>query len=129
MPLRLVRRPRRPHFYLRGAVLGQPVFETTRTDDAAAAAAIRDRRHAALLAEGLAARDPGQVPLKAVRDLLASAIAASAGDDARQRQLRALIDEADQALRAIEDAAARTPHTALKRKKPPAGSLPPAALA
>jgi integrase len=50
MPLRLVRFPKRsPHWYIRGSVRGQNVFETTGTDDAKAADAIRIKREAALL--------------------------------------------------------------------------------
>lgn len=50
MPLRLVRFPRRsPHWYIRGSVRGQPVFETTKTDDRQAADALRIKREAELL--------------------------------------------------------------------------------
>lgn len=50
MPLRLKRYPKRsPHWYLRGSVRGQNVFETTGTDDEEAADAIRIKREAQLL--------------------------------------------------------------------------------
>lgn len=50
MPLRLVRYPKRsPHWYVRGSVRGQAVFETTGTHDAKAADAIRIKREAELL--------------------------------------------------------------------------------
>lgn len=50
MPLKLVRfKNRSPHYYLRGAVRGQAVFETTKTSDRDAAEAIRIKREAELL--------------------------------------------------------------------------------
>jgi Phage integrase family. len=50
MPLKLVRHPRRSkHFYLRGSVRGQNVFETTGTSERSAAEAIRIRRESELL--------------------------------------------------------------------------------
>lgn len=50
MPLRLVRHPKRsPHWYLRGTVRGQNVFETTGTDDRETAEAVRIKREAQLL--------------------------------------------------------------------------------
>lgn len=50
MPLRLVRFPKRsPHWYIRGSVRGQAVFETTRTHDKDAAEALRIKREAQLL--------------------------------------------------------------------------------
>jgi integrase len=49
MPLRLIRRGRSPHYYLRGTVRGIHIFETTRTHDQKAAEAIRIRRESELL--------------------------------------------------------------------------------
>jgi integrase len=49
MPLRLVRRGRSPHYYLRGAVRGIRIFETTGTDNAKVADAIRIKREAEVL--------------------------------------------------------------------------------
>jgi integrase len=50
MPLKLVRYPKRSeHWYIRGTVRGQAVFETTGTDDKAAADALRIRRENQLL--------------------------------------------------------------------------------
>lgn len=50
MPLRIVRHKKRsPHWYIRGTVRGQAVFETTGTDESGAAEAIRIRREAELL--------------------------------------------------------------------------------
>lgn len=49
MPLKLVKRKGSDHFYLRGTVRGQAVFETTGTDDAQAAEAIRIKREGGLL--------------------------------------------------------------------------------
>lgn len=49
MPLKLVRRKASAHFYIRGTVRGQRVFETAGTDDEAAAEAVRIRRENQLL--------------------------------------------------------------------------------
>lgn len=49
MPLRLFRRKADGNFYIRGTVRGQDIYETTGTDDAAIAEAIRIRREADLL--------------------------------------------------------------------------------
>jgi len=50
MPLRLKRYPKRSeHWYIRGSVRGQPVFETTGTHDRAAAEAYRIKRESELL--------------------------------------------------------------------------------
>lgn len=50
MPLRLVRHPKRsPHWYIRGTVRGQAVFETTGTSDKPAADALRIIRESQLL--------------------------------------------------------------------------------
>lgn len=49
MPLRLKKRKGSGHYYLRGTVRGQRVFETTGTDDAQTADAIRIKRETQLL--------------------------------------------------------------------------------
>jgi integrase/recombinase XerD len=49
MPLKLVRRKGSDHIYLRGTVAGQPVFESTKTDNESIAEAIRIKREAELL--------------------------------------------------------------------------------
>lgn len=50
MPLKLVRYSKRsPHWYIRGSVRGQNVFETTGTDDAEAADAVRIKLESQLL--------------------------------------------------------------------------------
>jgi integrase len=49
MPLKLVRRKGSPQWYIRGSVRGQAAFETTGTDDRAAAEAIRIKRESQLL--------------------------------------------------------------------------------
>lgn len=49
MPLKLVRRGKSPHYYLRGSVRGISIFETTGTHEREAAEAIRIRREAELL--------------------------------------------------------------------------------
>lgn len=50
MPLKLVRYPARsPHWYIRGTVRGQDIYETTGTDDKGAADAIRIKREGTLL--------------------------------------------------------------------------------
>ena len=49
MPLKLVRRGKSPHYYLRGAVRGRSIFETTGTNDKEIADAIRIRRENELL--------------------------------------------------------------------------------
>jgi integrase len=50
MPLRIIRYPKRSqHFYLRGSVRGQNVFETTGTSERSAAEAIRIKRESELL--------------------------------------------------------------------------------
>lgn len=50
MPLRLVRYPERsPHWYMRGTVRGQSVYETTGTDDEGAADAVRIKHEGKLL--------------------------------------------------------------------------------
>lgn len=49
MPLKIVRRKGTHHFYLRGTVRGQAVFETTGTDDPATAEAIRIKHESKLL--------------------------------------------------------------------------------
>src|SRR5579883_1147561 len=49
MPLKLVRHKKSPHWYIRGTVRGQTVFETTGTGDGKAADALRIKREAQLL--------------------------------------------------------------------------------
>lgn len=49
MPLKLTRRKGSDHWYIRGTVRGQAVFETTGTDDTKAAEAIRIKRESQLL--------------------------------------------------------------------------------
>lgn len=49
MPLKLTRRKGSAHWYIRGTVRGQAVFETTGTADAKAAEAVRIRREGGLL--------------------------------------------------------------------------------
>lgn len=49
MSLRIYRRPGNPNWYLRGTVARQGVYETTGTDDKAAAEALRIRREAEIL--------------------------------------------------------------------------------
>lgn len=49
MPLKLTRRGASPYWYIRGTVRGQPLFESTGTDNEEAAEAIRIRREAELL--------------------------------------------------------------------------------
>lgn len=50
MPLRLIRYPKRsPHWYIRGTVRGEAVFETSGTDDKEAADAIRIKRESGIL--------------------------------------------------------------------------------
>ena len=53
MPLRLVKRAGSDHWYLRGTVRKQPVFESTGTDDKKAAEAIRIKREARLLEDSV----------------------------------------------------------------------------
>jgi integrase/recombinase XerD len=53
MPLRLVRRKGSDHWYLRGTVRKQAVFESTGTDDKKAAEAIRIKREALLLEDSV----------------------------------------------------------------------------
>jgi len=56
MPLRLVKRKGSDHWYMRGTVRGQRVFETTKTDDKKAAETILTKRHAQLLEESIHGR-------------------------------------------------------------------------
>lgn len=49
MPLKLTRRGASPYWYIRGTVRGQPLFESTGTDNEDAAEAIRIKREAELL--------------------------------------------------------------------------------
>jgi len=56
MPLRLVKRKGSDHWYLRGTVRKQPVFESTGTDDKRAAEAIRIKREARLLEDSVYGR-------------------------------------------------------------------------
>lgn len=49
MPLKVIKRPGSPIWYLRGTVRGQVVFETTRTDDREAAEILRIKRESELL--------------------------------------------------------------------------------
>jgi integrase len=53
MPLRLVRRPGKNNWYIRGTVQGVNVFETAGTDDEAQAEAVRAKREADLFAESV----------------------------------------------------------------------------
>jgi integrase/recombinase XerD len=53
LSLKLVKRPGSDHWYLRGTVRGQPVFETTGTDDKKSAEAIRIKREARLLKDSI----------------------------------------------------------------------------
>jgi integrase len=53
MPLRLVKRAGSDHWYVRGTVRKQPVFESTGTDDKKAAEAIRIKREARLLEDSV----------------------------------------------------------------------------
>jgi integrase/recombinase XerD len=53
MPLRLVKRKGSDHWYVRGTVRKQPVFESTGTDDKKAAEAIRIQREARLLNDSI----------------------------------------------------------------------------
>jgi hypothetical protein len=56
MPLRLVKRKGSDHWYLRGTIRKQPVFESTGTDDKKAAEAIRIKREAHLLEDSIYGR-------------------------------------------------------------------------
>ena len=56
MSLRLTRRNGSDHWYIRGTVRGQSVFETTGTDDKEAADAIRIGREARLLKDSVYGR-------------------------------------------------------------------------
>jgi hypothetical protein len=53
MPLELKRRKGSKHWYIRGTVRGQPIFETTGTHDKKAAEAIRIKREARLLDDSI----------------------------------------------------------------------------
>lgn len=56
MPLKLVRRPRSPHWIIRGTLRGIRVEESTGIGDRRAAEEIRAKREAAILAESLYGR-------------------------------------------------------------------------
>jgi integrase/recombinase XerD len=53
MPLRLVKRKESDHWYVRGTVRKQSVFESTGTDDKKAAEAIRIKREGRLLEDSI----------------------------------------------------------------------------
>lgn len=53
MPLKVTKHPKSPNLYLRGAIRGISIYETTGTDDKAAAEQIRIRREAELLEESI----------------------------------------------------------------------------
>lgn len=71
--LRLIRYAKRSsHWYVRGTVRGQSVFETTGTDDRAAAEAIRIKREAALLDRSVFGAGPTLTFAEAAASYLAS---------------------------------------------------------
>lgn len=72
MPLRLVRHKKSPHWYIRGTVRGQAVFETCGTDDAKAADALRIKREAQLLDRSIFGRGANVTFLEAAVDYLKS---------------------------------------------------------
>ena len=57
MPLQLVKRKGSNHWYVRGTVRKQPVFESTGTDDKKAAEEIRIKREARLLTDSIHGKD------------------------------------------------------------------------
>jgi hypothetical protein len=65
MSLELKRRKGSKHWYIRGTVRGQSVFETTGTDDKAAAEAIRIQREARLLEDSIHGKKGNCSPLTA----------------------------------------------------------------
>lgn len=72
MPLRLVRHKKSPHWYIRGTVRGQTVFETTGTDDAKTADALRIKRESQLLERSVFGRGANVTFLEAAVDYLES---------------------------------------------------------
>jgi integrase/recombinase XerD len=72
MPLRLVKRKGSDHWYLRGTVRKQPVFESTGTDDKKAAEAIRIKREARLLEDSVYGRKASVTFFEAAVSYMAS---------------------------------------------------------
>lgn len=72
MPLRLVRHKKSPHWYIRGTIRGQAVFETCGTGDRKAADALRIKRESQLLERSIFGRGANVTFLEAAVDYLES---------------------------------------------------------
>src|SRR5882757_662852 len=72
MSLKLTRRNGSDHWYIRGTVRGQSVFETTGTDDKEAAEAIRIQREARLLKDSVYGRQASATFAEAAVSYLAA---------------------------------------------------------
>lgn len=101
MPLKLKRyKSRGSNWYLRGTVRGQVVFETTGTDNAKAAEAIRIKREAALLERSVFGRGATLTFLEAAVDYL---------DDGGEPQFLGTLDEETGEWNGLIGRFARTP--------------------
>ncbi|HTB42910.1 MAG TPA: hypothetical protein VK741_04735, partial [Acetobacteraceae bacterium] len=94
MPLRLVRRPRRPHFYLRGTVNRREIFKSTKFADRTLAEHVRRQREAEPAVMPAAAGDAAD--LVALEIPLRVALGRAAADATARRKLRAPHLEASQ---------------------------------
>jgi integrase/recombinase XerD len=72
MPLRLVKRAGSDHWYVRGTVRKQSIFESTGTDDKKAAEAIRIRREARLLEDSVYGKESSLTFFEAAVSYMAS---------------------------------------------------------